>query len=94
MIKIIKKGVHYILGNMTDDNGQEVVFTHRDKDRTPVAGTTREAVYQMLIDKIEHDDSKNPKHENKIQLRHIRAAYESQRVVVKTKIESDYGRVH
>ena len=87
MIQVIKKGVHYVLNNLTGGDGQEIVFTHRLEDRTPVEGTTREAVYTMLLDKIRHDDAKNPKHENKIQIRHIEAALESQRVTVRNKIE-------
>jgi hypothetical protein len=88
MYTVIKKGLHYVINSFNGKASFELVFTHRGPDRIPVEGVTREAVYAVMIDKIKADDERNPTHENKIQLRHLEAALESQRVVIRNKIDN------
>lgn len=86
MIKIVKKGVHYILKSFTGNSEQEFIFTHRDENRNPVEGSTREAAYLMLIDHITEANKKRWSRENDIQLKHIRLALQSQRVTITAKV--------
>jgi len=94
MITIIRKGLHYAISTFSGKDSHEIIFNHRDKEGRLVDGVTREDIYEMLIDVITAANEKNPKHENKIQLRHIEAALESQRVTIRKKIrdEKSYKR--
>lgn len=86
MYTVLKKGLSYAIKSFTGNSTFELTFTHRDKDRTPVEGITMEDYYMVGIDRIKYLNSIRWSAENDIQLRHLEACLQSQRVIISGKI--------
>jgi hypothetical protein len=86
MIRIVKKGVHYKLKSFTGKTEQDIIFTHRDENRNPVEGTTREAHYLMMIDHVKEANKKRWSAENEIQIKLLERCLQSQRVTITAKV--------
>lgn len=86
MYTVIKKGLSYAIKSFTGKSSFVLTFTHRDEDRNPVEGITREDNYLVLIDHIRKANDKNWHAENDIQIKLLERCLQSQRVVINGKI--------
>lgn len=86
MYTVIKKGLSYAIKSFTGKSTFNITFTHRDRDRNPVEGITLEDWYLIAIDRLKFLNQRHWNAENDIQIRHLEGCLQSQRVVIKSKI--------